>query len=340
MAEWWSAEVLDRQDRPTGRHAQITGGSLSWNLDNAVTGSGNLSLSDAISINPYIERIQITHHSGTTATPCDVWVPSISGWSRSGQPVTTTTLALSGKTELLNRQAGRKVTYAAATVVTEAVEQIVRDHGEDRLTVAPLSATLETSLTFAATDAWLTIVNTLLAAINYRPLWADPVGVLHIEPHPDRTPAAVASYGAGGQRMRRDQWSDQAEAWRIPTGVRIIVAGNQTTPGRVGAADLPDEHPLSAVSRGAPHLLTETGQAPSQVIADQIAARRLTEALQIARTVTATHPVDGVELGDVVRHLPRDLTGPIVARRINLGVGAVVEDTIRHTYDGGDLTWL
>lgn len=343
MAEWWEARVLDRRDRPTGRTIRIFGGTLEWSADRAVTGSGSLTLADPVQIHPYTERIAVTHHDGDRVTDCDVWLPSITGWQRSGSPATQATLQLSGKTELLNAPLGRIVTFASATIVTEAVEQVIRDHGEDRLVVIASPATLAASMTFPATATWLTVANALLAAIDYAPVTADATGVLHVAPHATRT--APASYGAQGRRMVRDTWHDQAEAWRIPTGVRIIVAGNQHTPGLIGAADLPDEHPLSAVSRGTPEwprpwLLTETAQAPSQTIADQIAARRLAEALRIPRTATITHPMDESRLGDIAHHGPRDLTGPIVHRRLQLGIGAVVTDTIRHTYDGGDLTWL
>ena len=55
--------------------------------------------------------------------------------------------------------------------------------------------------------------------------------------------------------------------------------------------------------------------------------------------VSVTHPIDSTDLNDVVHHGPLNLDAAIVERQVDLRVGAVVTDAIRHIYTGGDLPW-
>lgn len=349
MAEWWQVDLLDRLDRMkatlTGDDEglpRVRGGRLEWSQFRAVPGSGTLELTSEPStpVDLMTDRLRITHHAGDVATPFGIWLLSTSGWKRSG-PVTTTTYALSDKTELLNVDTGGWVTYPAGTLVTAAVAAIIRAHGETQMVIEDSTTQLATSMSWEDEGTtWLQVANQLLGAINYASLWADGHGLLHVEPYVPLAQRAVgATYGAGGERMRANEWTDEAEIWDLPTGFRVIVDGDEDSPGFIGVADLPDEHPLSAASRGRRILRRERGEAPTLAIAHQIAARRLDESLQVTRRATMTHPVDGSQVGDIVTHGPLGLTGPIVQRSVELGLGAVVTDTIRRIYTGGDLPW-
>ena len=192
------------------------------------------------------------------------------------------------------------------------------------------------------TATWLTVVNDLLKAINYAPLWADMTGRLVVAPFipiPERLP--VATYGAESDHLRlKPQWSDRADLYALPTGVRLYISRGSSSTGFVGAADLPDAHPLSAASRGGvPYLLTESSDATTRAKAAALAQRRLDEVMQLARTITVTHPVDEVQVGDAVSHGPLGINAVVVQRGVTMGVGAVVSDTVQHTYTGGDLPW-
>ncbi|MBB1511965.1 hypothetical protein H5399_05020 [Tessaracoccus sp. MC1627] len=349
MAEWWSAELLDRRDQRIQTLPRVSAGKLSWSIFKAVPGSGSIELTR----HPDVaidwrrgDRIAVWHHSDETITPFGVFLPMVSGWEHDG-PVSHASIMLADKCEALNSEIGAWLTYEAGVVVTDTVAAIIRDRGETNLAVTPSTETLRTALSWEPNATWLQVVNDLLAAINYTSLWVDNTGAFRLQPYlaPADRPAGP-TYGkrAQGHLPLRKQFSDDMPTYGLPTGFRVIVPGNDTTPGLIGKADLPPEHPLSAQSRGITDWLrTENADAAtSQEVADQIAARRLQEALQVTRRATITHPVDGTQMNDVVTHGPLAITGPIVQRDITLGdgsagAGAVVTDAIRLIYTGGDL---
>lgn len=338
----WLVERLDRRGYLLGRLPRVRGGSLSWSIFKAVPGSGSIELTrtPGTGIDWLNDRIRITHLDGDKRTAMGVWLISMPGWDTDG-PVTHTTIGLLDKTEALNSPIGQWLTYPAGAVVTDQAVAIIRARGEMAISVAASPSTLRTAMTWEPQDTWLTVVNDLLATINYGSLWADMDGRLRVEPYvaPADRPIA-ATYGAAPDGLpMRPQWGDEADVYSLPTGVRIYVPGDETTPGLIGRADLPDSHPLSAASRGRELLLVEQGEAVDQVTANALAARRLDGALQVTRRVTVTHPVDATQVNDVVTHGPLALNAAIVERSVALAPGAAAKDTIRHIYTGGDLPW-
>lgn len=342
MAEWWSVDLLDRQDRKKVTLSRIRGGSLDWSIFRAVPGAGSIELTAQpdVDIDWLNDRFRIWWHRGSHVQSMGIYLGQIPGWTQSG-PVRQTTITLADKTEILNSPIGLWLTYPAGTVVVDQVVALIRDRGETAIQVEPSTETLRTALTWEPETTWLTVVNDLLAAINYGSLWCDTAGTYRLEPYvaPEARPI-VATYGGGADHARMlPSWTDEADLASLPTGFRVYVAGDDSTPGLIGKADLPTEHPLSAASRGRPILTTESGEATSQAIADEIAARRLQESLQVTRRAAITHPVDDTQMGDVIAHAPLGFSGAVVQRTIKLDVGAVVTDTLRRIYTGGDLPW-
>lgn len=350
MRDRWQVDLLGRDDRVKLPALKWSDGSLEWSLFQAVPGSGQITLTlnqSAEQIDWLHDRIRITHiGEGGVRTPMGVWLLSVTGRDTSG-PVTTAPVQLSDKTELLNAPVGDWYTVDAGTTVLDHVIGIVESRGG---TVAAAmcpwrsTETLSNPQTWdpAEGTTWLQVINDLLGLINYQSLWADMDGNLRLTPYllPSQRPVV----GAYGERatdlLMRPQWGDEAELFAIPTGVRVFVDGDEDTEGFVGSADLPDDHPLSAVSRGREVLRVERGEATSQQVADGLAERYLSESTQVLRSVTVTHPVDSTELNDVVLHRPTGLRAAIVNRTVSMGVGAVVQDRIRHIYTSGEeLPW-
>ena len=107
-----------------------------------------------------------------------------------------------------------------------------------------------------------------------------------------------------------------------------------------GEARLDDPaSPLSTHRRGEIVKVYDNLEAADQAVIDRHAQRLLTQAIDVTRRVTYTHPVDGTQLRDRVTLRRLDVTGAVVNRRVKLGVGPVVEDTLRHIYTGGQL-WI
>lgn len=350
MAEWWTAELLNRQEQRLRSLPRVTGGRLSWSIFKPVAGSGSLELTR----HPEVaidwrrgDRIQVLHHRDDTITPFGVFLSMLSGWEHDG-PVARASIMLADKCEALNSEIGAWLTLDAGVPVVDTVTGILTARGETRLAATPSTETLRTALSWEPDSTWLQVANDLLTkAINYQSLWVDTAGAFRIEPYlaPEQRPKGP-TYGrrALGHRPLRKQFSDDQPTYGLPTGFRIIVPGDDATPGLIGKADLPPTHPLSAQSRGITDWLrTERADAAtSQEVADQIAQRRLTESLQVTRRATITHPVDDTQLHQVVGHGPFNIDGPIVQRDVAIGdgaagAGAVVTDTIRLIYTGGDI---
>jgi hypothetical protein len=100
---------------------------------------------------------------------------------------------------LLRRQVGDSYSVSAGSSYIDAVQQAISDAGLSSGAVIDTSgdATLPTDMvwplipTDAGPTTWLQIVNELLAAIHYDPLWCDENGLFRSQPHVDpstRTP--------------------------------------------------------------------------------------------------------------------------------------------------------
>ena len=336
----WRVELLDDQDRTRRILDGVTGGSLEWSIFSSVSGSGQIGLDGDQSIDWLRDRIRITHVDGERVTPLGVWLISMPGRTVANGLVRLD-VKLSDKTELLNAPVGAWVTFPAGTVVTDAVARIISARGESSVAITPSSEQLGTALSWRPEDTWLKVVNELLGAINYSSIWADMLGRLVVGPYvPLEQRPTVATYGPEASDLDMlPSWSDEADIFGLPTGVRIYVEGSDEVVGFVGSADLPDSSPLSAAALRRDRLHVESGEATTQAVADAIAARRLDDRLQVTRRVSVGHPMDAVQLRDVVLHRPLGLRAVVVQRKISLSVGAVVEDTIRHIYTGGELPW-
>lgn len=338
----WRIELLDRSGHTKGDLPGVASGSLQWSIFRSVQGTGSIELTATpdIEIDWLNDRIRISHIGAGRVTPMGVWLISMPGWKRDGA-VTRTSISLADRTEALNTPLGGWSTLPRGTPVVQNVVNIIRRQGEQTVAFTPSAAVSSISMTWQPQDTWLKAANDQLRSIGYQPLWADLDGRLRCEPYiPPGDRPVVATYGGGDDHLRlRPAWEDEADIFRLPTGVRISVAGTDKAPGFVGRADLPREHPLSAHSRGREILLVEQGEAVSQQAADTLAQRRLAETIQVTRRVTITHPIDGTALNDVVLHDPLGLRAAIVERTVKLGVGAVVTSVLRHIHTGGQLPW-
>lgn len=339
MAQWWSAELLDSRGMVKSTLPTVRGGRLEWSQFRSVGGTGSIDITlDSTPIDWLSDRIRILHHDGETVTPWGDWIMTAPTRETTGT-LTRTTLALADKCELLNTPVGSAYTVPSGTVVTGRISTILRSVGESGV-IESSPSTLPKALTWTVDDTWLTVVNDLLRSIGYASLWADRYGQLRVEPYvePGDRPVVI-SYGPDDAAMLPD-WSDEAPLWDVPTGFVAYTQGTESMAGMRARVDLPASHPLSAAARGRHLLRTEQVEATSTAALTTIARRRLNESVQITRRATIAHPLDSTEIGDVVTHHPAGMTGPIVQRTVTLGLGAVVEDTVRRIYTGGDTPWL
>lgn len=371
MAEWWSADLLDSQDRKIATLPRVTGGSLDWSIFRDVQGQGSLDIteepivglvggdgelypsdwlfpsddlfpggSDSGAPNWLSDRIKLWHHlDGRAPEPQGIWLVTRPSRRHEGG-VARSTLTLVDKTQLLNQPVGAWLTYPAGTVVTSTVLGIIYSRGETRANIEPSTETLRSAVTFEPKDTWLTVAGTLLRAIGHEDLYASLDGILSSAPYVDPADRpVVAAYGAGLDKML-PTWDDEADISSIPNVVQIIATGTETEPGLIGTAsnDNPDD-PLSTANRPEIAHQEDVDEGTSQTAVDTIAAKRLAELQSVVRRATITHPMDDTRINQVVRHDPAAYAGAIVQRTVRLDIGPCVTDTVRRVYTGGELPW-
>ena len=344
----WRVEILDRAGNAKPGRVRATGGSLTWDANGTVSGTGRIQLTigaDTV-LDMRTDRLRLTHVNRGVETACGIWHLAAPGRAhRAGR--TEVSAILADATLPLSRQVGRWLSFAAGTVVVPAVVDILRGRGITAIQATASTEALDKPKTFQPTATWAEVVTELLKAIGYGPPRADAHGQTLVLPHikpEDRQP--TGTYGAEREQLRLlPEWDDQFDLSQVPTGVRIYVPRPGGQAGWIGAADLPDAHPLSAASRGEEILVTEQGDVNSSAKADALAQQRLAELVRITRVVPITHPIDGTSVGDIILlDLPElgagGMRAEIVARTINLGVGPVVTSSMQWIYDGGsDLSW-
>lgn len=346
--EYWQVDLLDSQDHAKGRFPQVAGGSLDWSIFKAIGGSGKIEFTDKpdFSVNWFTDRLAITHVNESAAQPIQpmgIWLFA-KPEKNYKQGITKAPLALLDKCELYSSEIGQWLTIPAGTVVTDKVYELLTTKAVGvSVSLTASTKTLSIALSWEPTDTWLTVINGLLKAIDYGSLWVDLLGRFRVAPYilPEKRPIRVTYGSAPGNLKLRDEWDDSLPLSDIPTGVVAFSKGDENTAGLRARVDLPDNHPLSAVSRGREKIKSINVEAVDQAAIDGLAARGLAEAVQAIRRSTILHPVNATEMNEVVRHGPLNYHGPIVERNVTLGLGAVVKDTIRRIYtEDDDLPWL
>lgn len=329
----WRIELLDRRENVKASRLKVTAGSLRWSAGQLAAGTGSLTVTlppdAADAIDWHTDRIRVTHVDRTVERVHGIWIPQVAGRTVE-DAVTRLTVPVADKTELYNRPVGAWLTYPSGSVVTDLISTILAGRGEQALQVTASSATLAKAWSCGPEETWLSVINTLAATINYAPLRASLDGVLVVAPAvPLEQSPSVATYGGQPDHLRlKPDWSVDTDLYALPTGVVVYVARPDGLKGWIGRADLPDDHPLSAANRGE-RLVTETGNTTTLAATQARAELRLAELTQASASIQIQHPIDDTGHMDVVTVDPEGAVGQIVDRSITLGVGAVVQSTIK-----------
>lgn len=341
MAESWIITRLNHRDQAQEPLRGVRAGSLDWSIHKQVRGGGTLELTDhGQSVDWLNDRLRITHNRDGELRHMGVFLPTVPAWSHD-ETGRRASIRLVDKTDILRSQVGTWHQIGAGRAIIPTVADIIRAHGETALALADSPITLRTTLTWEPDATWLTVVNDLLQAAGYGALWCDGVGWYRAEPYrlPDQR-ALAATYGGelADYRMLRT-YQDEADLSDTPNVVVAISQGDGGKQGLRGVArNTNPDSPLSVPARGREIVHTVTGlEAASQAVIDGHARRLLAEASEITRKATWRHPIDDVNVDDLVELRPLQLRGTVTQRKITLGIGAVVEDTCRRIYTGGTL---
>lgn len=148
--------------------------------------------------------------------------------------------------------------FPAGTLYTAAVESVLVSAGVDRANIIKSNSALNTAREWAAGTAKLSIVNELLAEINYDSLSVSPDGIFEAKPYTAPTAENVSiSYAADELSVLRAESATDLDAFSAPN----VFVGIVSNPDYIGESDLPDSFsftytnnnpasPLSTVNRG------------------------------------------------------------------------------------------
>lgn len=310
----WTFELLNSSDEPIGVIDGVKNPSFEIAATERLGGSAKISIDDRDQgIDWLSHRVRASYDPGTgyPAWPIGVYlltspVMGSAGGRRSWQVGLLTKMVV-----VDGDQFDETFSVAAGTPIVPLVSQIIMSTGEQRITATDTGKTTSVAMAWDAGTSKLTIINDLLEAAGYWALWCDRAGRFRVEPYVDpssRQPAWVFAAGpasTGGASLHRPKWSREQDLASIPNQVVCSTQGSDETPAIVGVArnDNPDS-PFSVVSRGRVISASYAIEAESQAVADQIAQRRLLDAMSPVAKLEVEHALVPLEANDLVVFRP------------------------------------
>lgn len=339
--EGWRYELVNAKLQVLRELSSILpGGTIDRTLDGEIAVSGNVTaeVSKLGDVYWQAQLIRVSYLLAGTAYPLVTGIPSAP--SRANNPTAdTVNVALFDRTQALSTDCfGETYTVLAGANPIEAAKAVVASVGELEVLADGYSGTLPASLSWDPAATKLQIVNDLLAAAGFFPVWADPLGRLRFTTYLLPQNRAISwDFADNAQGLYVPTWTHDKDVSNVPN--RVVVGGY--TDGAVAAlvataTDTRPDSPFSYAARGnrwitrAPEFGVAFDGTPGGLQA--IAERRLVEAQQVVESFTITHPWLPVGLNDAVLFTNRRSgTARATCQRqtIRLGVGQLVTSTFK-----------
>lgn len=358
-------ELLDSNDNPVADLSPYLVRSGSWVERNCTADvQGTALLNTEYPHNWGTDRVRPYYLLGCDSVPLgpvrfDLGVYVL---TTPGQPLDTMTPVYGAtgfdKNYLLNRPLGDAYSVPAGTAYIAAAKAAILAAGGGSHVIidnTKAASTLPTALNWSVQDGesvtWLAVVNQLLKAISYRPLWCDQNGYYRSEPDVDPATrpsefilsagdTTVARFvdrrwhehvivGPTGRALQRDNWNTP-NWWRFIQGGLTFAPteGNgQYTVQNVSAGPT-SQQAVGRVIKAPVRTLTASGQTDLAAQGDQIVAQTLAT-VEAVSFPTAPLPIAGHF--DVLTYADPALPGADNRR--------VVAQSWHLPLDGGDMNW-
>lgn len=312
----WEFMLLDAKDRDLRLLDGVTGGRCEIVAQSTLGGSGSLTLDEkGQGIDWMSHRVRATFIVETSKGRTD-WI--VGTWlfaspkvlhSDSG-PVTYETGLLTKMNVPAEDTVEQAFSLAVGAPVIPAVVGLLQSTGETRIAVTPSDAVRTAEYTVEAGTSKLKIINELLGSVGYWSLWCDGSGQFRIEPYTDPASRPVArKFEHGLKSIHLPEWTREQNLTDVPNRIVLRTHGDADTPALVGVAvnDDPDS-PFSFVNRGGRWIgpEAETVEAESQDVIDQLAARKLADAMHPVSRITISHMPVPLNPNDLVKFIPED----------------------------------
>ena len=227
--------------------------------------------------------------------------------------------------------------WAAGTPYDNVIQHYLTAAGIIQAVVVPSAAVLQSDREdWDIGTSYLTIINTLLAEINYNSLWFDLTGTARVEPYTAPNATNIAHrYGAeDGVTVLRPEYASQVDVFAQPN-VFIAILENPEYPEPLIATAVNDTPAsrLSTISRGIriPQVYKVDNIASAEELQTYVNRLR-DESMQLSEIVeiqTANMPNHNA--GDVIALTHPDLTGLFreISWSMTLQAGALMSHTIQ-----------
>lgn len=181
---------------------------------------------------------------------------------------------------------------AAGTNYVTAINTILSPFGFQPASITPTASTLGTSMTWPAGTPWLTVINDLLKALNYYPLFFDRMGI------PTSRPMIDNSQRVPDVAYTDNEWlvadiKETTDTTRFANQIVARVNNPGLAPLSAVATNADPASPTSTVTLG--RTITQTidgGTAPDQATLTAIAQQALRIAAGAYRTATISTQID------------------------------------------------
>lgn len=340
----FSFRRLDATNTDQGVLGQVTAGSVTLDALADVHRSASFTLIEGDTIDYQRDRIKpvvrlMMPDGGVVDWPQGVFLLSSPDRVLSPDTSVARTVTAYDQTVLLQGDSvGDRYSIAAGTLYTTAIAAAVAGYGFTT-NIAASTKTLPVTIDWAGGTSKLTIVNDLLAAINYRAAWFDENGVFQAVPYvlPD-TVVPGYIYATDETSTLVGDITQSLDLFNIPNRWVLVVSEADRPVLTSTYTNTSATSPTSTVSRGRTVTKYDTGQtAADQATLDGLAARMAFEDSQVYETVgftTALMPfhsdldvvgvsVNGLALGSVKFQE--------VGWSMSLAVGGSMSHTVRRT---------
>ena len=305
----WSFQLLDDNDRPLGALDGVNGGRCEIVAQSPLGGSASMSIDKRRDIDWMSDRVQALWDGPGGSWAAGTWLFTSPSEQHTEFGITFEVGLLTKVSVVSEDSVDARYTLNAGTPIIPAVVALIQSAGETRIAHTDSDATLTSALTWEPGTSKLTIINALLQAAGYWSLWCDGAGQFRVEPYvapQDRSPAYTFEHGEASVHF--PDWTREQDMTSVPNRVVLQTQGSDTEAALVGVAsnNNPDS-PFSIPNRGrviSPQ--TETVEASSQAVINQLAERKLADAMTPVARLTVTHAMLDLNPNDVVEFIPED----------------------------------
>ena len=279
--ESFRVELLTNTEKSLGDLDGVSGGSLSWNANADLPGSGSISLQDrGQNINTSKDRVRVWWQVADYGEwPLGVYVMAAPSRFYTGAGSSRDLTLLDKLTVIKDDRIKETLQFSAGSNIIDSVVSVIQSTGETRIASTASGSVLTNDVAWEPGTSKLSVVNSLLSAAGYWGLWTDRYGQFRVEPYiaPADRPV-VWEFQEGETSIHSPEWTYEIPLWEATNLVVLISQADDD--GNFWTATAEDDNPASPTStvsmgRVLNPIVEENVEASSQLDLQQQANRRL-----------------------------------------------------------------